>query len=187
MTPTVEMTAEELRARRRALACDALADPSLEPELEQVERELASRDRDAERQRLADEEREAREHAAAEQAEAERIAAAMRRAQEVQAERDHAAKAFDAAARKLAASVAAYAAACKEQEQALRDAGWGSHRRTAARLNGSKVAAALGYAMGQANVHGVIDLPATIGLKRLPLATTNSRLVEPATPNTQED
>jgi hypothetical protein len=154
MSPTTTpappaLTVDELRAKRRALAARALADPSLEPELADVEQQLAAAENRAERQHLAEQQlADEAEQAECDAAQAA-IDAALERAVELASDRQKAAAAVDAAARRFALSVAEYKAVCEAQTAELRKAGRGGPQHGNAAFRESRVTGALTYALRQ--------------------------------------
>jgi hypothetical protein len=113
----------ELTEQRARLSLDALSDPRIATELDDVRSEIASCERALEQVALARAESGRRSGEAAAEAEAKRRAEALARAHELQAQREAAAKAVDSAATALSEAAQWWLQTADDQDRALREAG----------------------------------------------------------------
>lgn len=113
----------ELRPQVQRLALDALNDPRIASELDDVRSEIASAERAVEQVQLAHTEKGRRASEAAEKAALQARERAMEQAQALQSDRERGAAAVDGALSELARQVSAWLATCDEQAAALQAAG----------------------------------------------------------------
>ena len=168
---------ERLRERRQMLALDGLTDPAAAAELSKVKADLDAAENALGHIELARTETARREQEALDQAAQQARDEAFARARELQTEREKAAARFDAAASKLASSLADLHKICGEQANLLLAAGR-RQARDQAQFRPGSVVDGLKHALQEAGARDPFDLPPSRHPR--PLAEGDARPVEPA-------
>jgi hypothetical protein len=169
----------ELTEQRARLSLDALSDPRIATELDDVRSEIASCERALEQVALARTESGRRSAAAAAEADAKRREEALGRARVLQVEREAAAKAFDSAASAFAEAARWWLKTADDQDRALREAGRAPSA-SAPRMRAVALTAAYVHAT-RSLPRGVLQLEGAPPAPRdwQPLSTGDVRPVEP--------